>query len=146
MLNKNNRIRKVLIAAALMNIGGVLIFSHAFTNDAINEADPVVMSNFGLIMIVVWGVTYAGAAAIRGNISLLLAAFSFEKLIYGITWIKWISDNSLSALYQRDLSAGLFYTIYGLNDLLFMSLFFCACLSQRRNYLENSEQSVAPNR
>jgi len=56
------------IAAGLMNIGGVLLFSHAFTNSAINTADPVVMSNFGLLMIVVWGLAYLGAAAIGTNI------------------------------------------------------------------------------
>lgn len=34
------------IAAAMMNIGGVLVFSRVFTNSVINEFDPVVMSNF----------------------------------------------------------------------------------------------------
>ena len=37
-----------------MNIGGAILFSKGFTNKAINQADPVVMSNFGLIMIK-WG-------------------------------------------------------------------------------------------
>ena len=53
-----------LIAAALMNIGGVLLLSRAFTNVAINDADPVVMSNFGLLMIAVWGLAYLGAATV----------------------------------------------------------------------------------
>ena len=57
-------LRNGLIAAAVMNIGGVLAFSKFFTNAAVNEADPVVMSNFGLVMIVVWGLAYAGAASI----------------------------------------------------------------------------------
>ena len=48
-------IKNGLIAAAAMNIGGVLIFSRGFSNVAINNADPVVMSNFGLLMIMVWG-------------------------------------------------------------------------------------------
>jgi hypothetical protein len=50
----NKLVRNGLIAAALMNIGGVLVFSRVFNNAAINNADPVVMSNFGLLMIVVW--------------------------------------------------------------------------------------------
>ena len=41
-----NLVKNGFIAAAFMNIGGVLLFSRAFTNDAINQADPVVMSNF----------------------------------------------------------------------------------------------------
>ena len=50
-----NLVKNGLIAAGLMNIVGVLVFSRAFTNLAINNADPVVMSNFGLLMIAVWG-------------------------------------------------------------------------------------------
>ncbi len=57
-------LRKGLFAAVAMNIGGVLLFSKGLTNEAINEGDPVVMSNFGLVMIMVWGLAYAGAAAI----------------------------------------------------------------------------------
>ena len=125
-------LRNGLLAAAAMNIGGVLLFSKCFTNEALNEADPVVMSNFGLSMIVVWGLAYAGAAAIRSNISWLLLAFAIEKLVYGIVWIKWLSGNSLSALYGKDLLAGNFYSIYGANDLAFMLFFLWAAFSQHR--------------
>lgn len=125
-------LRNGLLAAAAMNIGGVLLFSKFFNNEAVNEADPVVMSNFGLIMIVVWGLAYAGAAAIRSNISWLLLAFAVEKLVYGIVWIKWLSENSLSALYGKDLLAGSFYSIYGANDLAFMLFFLWAAFSQHR--------------
>ncbi|MDB4568493.1 hypothetical protein N9082_01615 [Akkermansiaceae bacterium] len=125
-------LRKGLFAAVAMNIGGVLLFSKGLTNEAINEADPVVMSNFGLVMIMVWGLAYAGAAAIRSNISWLLAAFAIEKLIYGFVWVKWLSANSLSALYEKDLFAGIFYSIYGFNDLTFMLFFAWAFVAQRR--------------
>ena len=63
-------VKNGLIAAALMNIGGVLIFSRAFSNVAVNQADPVVMSNFGLVMIAVWGLAYLGAATISSNIKM----------------------------------------------------------------------------
>lgn len=116
-----------------MNTGGVLFFSKFFTNNAVNEADPVVMSNFGLIMITVWGFAYAGAATIRSPISLLLLAFAVEKLVYGIVWIKWLCGHSLAALYEKDLLAGVFYSIYGANDLLFMLFFVWAAISQHRN-------------
>ena len=79
-------IRNGFIAAGLMNIGGVLLFSRVFTNIAINRADPVVMSNFGLLMIVVWGLAYLGAAAITSNIKWLAGAFALEKLIYVVVW------------------------------------------------------------
>lgn len=106
-----------------MNIGGVLIFSRAFTNLAINNADPVVMSNFGLLMIVVWGLAYLGAATISANIKWLAVAFALEKLVYVVVWIIWLSQNSLAQLYSQDIFAGIFYSIYGLNDFVFM-LFF----------------------
>ena len=121
-MNKN-LIKKGLIAAGLMNIGGVLVFSRAFTNVAINNADPVVMSNFGLLMIVVWGAAYLGAATISSNIKWLVGAFAVEKLVYVVVWCMWLYENSLSQLYSKDVSAGIFYSIYGVNDFVFM-LFF----------------------
>lgn len=114
-----------LIAAGLMNIGGVLLFSRAFSNQAINTADPVVMSNFGLLMIVIWGLAYLGAATVVPHIKWLAAAFAIEKLVYVVVWSRWLAANSLSALYDTDLFAGIYYSIYGLNDFVFM-LFFAA--------------------
>lgn len=116
-------IRYGLIAAGAMNIGGVFVFSRAFTNVAINEADPVVMSNFGLLMIVVWGFAYIGAATIRSSIKWLAGALALEKLVYVLAWLLWLSKNSLSELYSKDFFAGAFYSIYGLNDFVFMIFF-----------------------
>jgi len=126
-----NLVRKGYIAAALMNIGGVLLFSRAFTNDAINLADPVVMCNFGLLMIVVWGLAYLGAAFIQGNIRWLAAAFAVEKLVYVVVWGLWMANHSLGAVYEQDRFAGVFYSIYGVNDLAFMLFFGWVFLSQR---------------
>lgn len=123
------------ITAALMNIGGVLVFSRFFTNEVINNADPVVMSNFGLVMIMVWGLAYLGAARViaRGNVDIgfLAGAFAIEKLVYVVVWIKWLAANSLGQLYDADLFAGIFYSIYGINDLLFMLFFAWVCVTQR---------------
>jgi hypothetical protein len=125
-----NLVKNGLIAAAIMNIGGVLVFSRVFTNVAINKADPIVMSNFGLLMIVVWGLTYLGAAFIYSNIKWLVGAFAIEKLVYVVTWVRWISENSLTLLFSKDVFAGTFYSIYGLNDLVFMLFFTWVFLSQ----------------
>ena len=116
-------VKNGLIAAAVMNISGVLIFSRAFTNVAINNADPAVMSNFGLVMIAVWGLAYLGAAAIHSNIKWLMGAFAIEKLVYVVVWVMWHSQNNLTQLYSIDVFAGIFYSIYGINDFVFM-LFF----------------------
>ncbi len=113
-----------------MNIAGVLLFSRLFTNVAINEADPVVMSNFGLAMIAVWGMAYLAAAPISASVKWLAAAFAIEKLAYVLAWFAWHSANSLAALFSKDLFAGVFYSIYGLNDLLFMVFFGYVFYSQ----------------
>jgi len=124
-------IKNGLILAALMNFS-VLIFSRGFTNEAINEADPVVMSNFGLLMIVMWGLAYLSAVPVKSNIKWIAGAFAIEKLIYGVVWVNWLSENSLEALYAKDLFAGVFYSIYGLNDIIFMIFFVWVFVSSSR--------------
>ena len=126
-----NLVRNGFIAAGLMNIGGVLVFSRGFTNTAINNADPVVMSNFGLLMIAVWGLAYLGAAAAGSNIKWLAGAFAVEKLVYVVVWVMWLFDNSLMEIYSKDMFAGAFFSIYGLNDFAFMLFFAWVFLSQR---------------
>ena len=125
-------LRRGLVAAAAMNIGGVLLFSRAFTNEAISVADPAVMSRFGLLMILVWGLTYLAAATLEGRIRWLLGAFALEKLAYVVAWLVWMSGNSLKAVYEMDLFAGIFYSIYGVNDLVFMIFFIQAFVTQGR--------------
>jgi hypothetical protein len=126
-------IRNGFIAAGLMNIGGVLLFSRGFTNVEINNADPVVMSNFGLLMIVVWGLAYLGAAAITSEIKWLAGAFALEKSVYVVVWVMWLFENSLAQLYAEDLFAGAFFSIYGANDFVFMLFFAWVLVTQLRS-------------
>ncbi len=124
MILKNSTISKGFIAAAIMNIGGVLIFSKFFTNSVIPDFDPVVLSNFGLLMIVVWGFAYLSVSKYYSKVKWIVGVFAFEKFIYGIVWIKWMLKNDLSAVYAKDTMAGVFYTIYGINDWIFFIFFF----------------------
>ncbi len=112
-------ITKFMYLSGIMNIGGVLIFSKLFTNKAINQADPVVMSNFGLLMIVVWGFVFLAMASKWQQLKWLIGAFVIEKFIYGFVWIRWLINNNLVEVYQQDILAGIFYTIYGINDWFF---------------------------
>lgn len=121
------------IVAAMMNIGGVLIFSRGFNNAVISEFDPMVMSNFGLLMIVIWGLAYLGAASITSGVKWLAGAFTIEKLVYVFVWLQWIQGNSLGAVYEQDLFAGIFYSIYGLNDFVFMLFFAWVFLTKRKH-------------
>ena len=44
----------------------------------------------------------------------------------------WLSDNSLPQLYAKDMFAGVFFSIYGLNDFVFM-LFFAGVFLAGKN-------------
>ena len=70
MTIKDSTITKGFIIAGLMNMSA-LIFSRFFTNSTIPEFDPIVMSNFGLLMIVVWGLAYISIAKKFHNIKWL---------------------------------------------------------------------------
>ena len=116
-------ITKGFILSGIMSLGGALVFSRFFTNDAIPDADPVVMSNFGLVMIVVWGLVFLSISQKYEQLNWLVGVFAIEKFIYGLNWINWISNNDLSAVFNKDYMAGIFYAVYGVNDWLFF-LFF----------------------
>jgi len=118
----NKLITRGFIAAGLMNCT-VLVFSRLFTNEVINETDPEVMSNFGLLMIVIWGITYISVAWSFDRVKWLVGVFVIEKLIYAIVWTNWILNNSVTAVFEKDAMAGTFFAIYGINDWLFCFFF-----------------------
>lgn len=122
MTISNKTISRGFILAGLMNLS-VLIFSRFFTNETIAKFDPEVMSNFGLLMIILWGVAYMSIAKNFEKVKWLIALFFVEKVVYGIVWTKWMLNNSLTDVFEQDTMAGVFYSIYGINDWLF-SLFF----------------------
>ena len=119
---KSTTITKGFIIAGLMNLS-VLIFSRLFTNEIIPEFDPVVLSNFGLLMIVIWGIAYVSVAKDYQHVKWLVAVFAVEKFIYGCVWTDWMLHNSISEVFDKDAMAGIFYTIYGINDWLFFVFF-----------------------
>lgn len=124
----HSTISKGFILAGLMNLT-VLIFSRFFTNETIPEYDPVVMSNFGLLMIVLWGLAYMSVAKNYHAVKWLVAVFAIEKIVYGYVWIQWMLNNNISEVFEKDMMAGSFYAIYGINDILF-ALFFLFVFSR----------------
>ena len=117
-----NTIAKGFILAGIMNMS-VLVFSRFFTNSVIPETDPDVMSNFGILMIVIWGLAFIAVAKDYYKVKWLVAVFAIEKFIYGFVWTKWILTNSIAVVYEKDTMAGIFYSIYGINDWLFCVFF-----------------------
>ena len=122
MTVKKETITKGFIIAGLMNMS-VLVFSRFFTNDVIQEYDPVVMSNFGLLIIVMWGIAYMTVANNYQHVKWLVALFAIEKFIYGFIWTKWMLDNNISDVFAKDKMAGAFYATYGVNDWMFCIFF-----------------------
>ncbi len=122
MTIKNATITKGFIIAGLMN-ATVLIFSRLFTNPTIPEFDPNVMSNFGLLMILIWGLAYISVAKNYQKVKWLVGIFAVEKFIYGFVWTNWMLNNSISGVYEKDIMAGMFYSIYGINDWVFFVFF-----------------------
>ena len=109
--------------AGLSNILGVMICSKAFTNDVMLATQPDVMGYFGLISIILWGFAYISVCKSSYQARWLVGVFVIEKLAYVIAWLALITSRSLSSIYELDVLAGVFYTIYGANDFIFM-LFF----------------------
>ncbi len=115
-------ISRGFLIAGLMNLS-VLIFSRFFTNSTIPEFDPDVLSNFGILMIVIWGLAYMSVANNYQSVPWLVAVFAVEKFIYGFVWTKWMLYNSVLDVFEKDVMAGIFYSIYGINDWFFCVFF-----------------------
>jgi hypothetical protein len=122
MTMKSKTITKGFVIAGLINMS-VLVFSRFFTNPVISEFDPDVMSNFGLLMIVIWGLAYISVAKNYYNVKWLVAVFVVEKFIYGFVWIRWMLNNSVLDVFEKDKMTGIFYATYGVNDWLFFIFF-----------------------
>ncbi len=116
-------ISKLFVIAGLSNVLGVLLLSKGFTNQVMMDTQPEVMGYFGLIAIVLWGVGYIAVSKSYASVPWLIAVFTIEKFAYVIVYLQWFTSHSITTVYEQDALAGVFYSIYGLNDFLFM-LFF----------------------
>lgn len=143
MMIKNTTITKGFIAAGFMN-ASVLIFSRFFTNKTINEYDPSAMSNFGLIMIFIWGLAYTSVAKKYCEVKWLIGLFALEKLIYGCIWVHWLLNNTISEVYEKDIMAAIFYAMYGVNDWIFF-IFFLVVFFQLLKSKNNEYRRAAKN-
>lgn len=113
----------ILITGGLSNTIGVLVFSRFFTNEAIAYFHPKVMSNFGLLMLMPWGVLMFIMVRYYKILPQLLLILALEKIIYVVVWVKWILHNDLRSVFEVDLMAGIFYSVFGVNDMLFFIAF-----------------------
>lgn len=118
-------VRAGFVAAAIFNIAGMLIFSKAFTNELMFATDPQMFSRPGCVLVMVWGLAYLAQARNWREAPAISGVFALEKFIYAGWWMVWISRHAatLGYLFEQDLLAGAFYSLYGAGDAAF-GLFF----------------------
>ena len=124
-----NMTEKMFLLAGSSNILGVLICSKLFTNQTMMQLQPSVMGAFGLIMIVVWGLAYIAVYKSYDSVRWLIGVFVVEKFAYVVAWGTFVYTHSLAEIYKTDAFAGVFYSVYGINDFLYMLFFIYVFLA-----------------
>lgn len=122
------------VLAGLINIFGVLGFSLGFQNELLNSYYPQVFSNFGLAMIILWGMAYISVSTEHPRTSRLLFVFFIEKMVYvGTAAYFWfVMKPDFMLMWEESMVTALFFVIYGINDLIFGLMFFYAWLQYRK--------------
>ena len=115
---------KIYYSAALVNTLGVLLFTKGLTNQSLMQTDPSLFSHIGIVLIMVWGLCYYACAKAAMHYSSISIVFAIEKLVYVCAWVLFVqAAPDWSNLYAQDLLTGLFYSIYGIVDALYMMFF-----------------------
>ncbi len=122
------------LLAGFANILGVLGFSLGFQNELLNSYYPAVFSNFGLGMIIVWGMAYIAVSTEHPRASRLIFVFFLEKMVYvGTAVYFWfVMKPDFMMMWEESVLTTLFFIIYGINDLVFGLMFFYAWLQYRK--------------
>ena len=122
---QDDRVRYGFYAAAAFNIVGMGLFSRGLTNTELFAVDAEVFSLPGCVLILVWGLAYAGQSAAWRVAPGVTAVFALEKLLFAGRWLWWMAAHAseLPAITARDPLAGAFYGAYGLGDAAFMVFF-----------------------
>ncbi|CAN5560780.1 hypothetical protein BH11PLA2_BH11PLA2_04450 [soil metagenome] len=124
-MNMDRYITPLFLFAGFMNVGGVMLFSHALTSNALGEQYPEVMGKFGLVVVMLWGLAYWSVARTPAKVPALLLVFTVEKAVYVASWVHWMfhHGNMLDALWASDPQTAIFFVIYGPNDFVFGLVF-----------------------
>jgi hypothetical protein len=133
-MTQHDFFRMGFLAAGVANIAGVLTATLFFTNPLVAAQYPEVFSDFGMLAIMLWGLAYIAVANNYARVPWLLAVFALEKAAYVATWLIWYGSNGagLGSLYEQSFVTGLFYSIYGVNDLVFGLFFTWAFMRTRQ--------------
>ena len=80
--------RSILIVGGLLNTVGILVFTRFLTNEIIVAYHPNVMSNFGLMMMMPWGILMLVMAWHYKKLPQVMLVLALEKIIYVAIWVE----------------------------------------------------------
>ena len=114
----------VFQSAAIVNTLGVFILTKGLNAPILEDELPQLFGSFGLVSIMVWGLAYWScrySASFRPSIGVV---FAIEKSLYVFSWVTYMWKNPpLSSILKQDFLSGLFLSIYGVVDFLYLCLF-----------------------
>lgn len=121
--------------AAIAHIGGALLFSYGFNNPLLTESYPVVFSDFGLVLMMLWGLNYLAVAHVFYAVRWLLLVFVFEAIAYVASWVMWLYEyhGAWQSIYDQDELTGLFLVGYGVVNLIF-AMFFLYVFARTKRF------------
>jgi hypothetical protein len=124
---------KGLFIAGLINILGVLFLSKGFQDLSLGQYFPELFSFWGLVGVILWGLSYIAMASRYRVAPEILIVFALEKFFYFGSWCwwQWNHFSELPAIWAENPTAAAFYGTYGPGDLAF-GLFFLALFVQAK--------------
>jgi hypothetical protein len=123
--------------AALYNTC-IIIFSKGFGGD-LGDVDPL-FGSAGCVAVLLWGAAYFALSRRYEVAPAVALVFCVEKAFYGIHWLIWMSSHGgeLAEMTSQDPLTGMFFSIYGAGDLLFMVFFGAVAWNWRHNLTGSS--------
>ncbi|MGE0433422.1 MAG: hypothetical protein AB7S36_14275, partial [Planctomycetota bacterium] len=136
---------RLFVLSGLSNIGGVLLFSAAFTDPTLGRLYPEVFAPFGLVAIILWGLAYIAVARTHPAVPWLVLVFAIEKAVYVATWIVWMANygNRFGERFSTTPMPAAFFVLYGPNDLAF-GVFFLVVFVRLRKAGATPEPGATP--
>lgn len=127
------------LLAGGVNIIGILVFTKFFTNELLQNLDPEVCSNVGIVSIILWGMAYISIMNHFDLVPFISGVFAIEKFFYSMIWAGWMKAhfNEIGSIFQKDLITGFFFSVYGLNDFLFGVFFTIVFIKYLKSYKGN---------
>ena len=131
-----DRVTIGFVIAMLVNVQ-IGVFSKGF-GDNLGAIDPL-FSSAGCACVLLWGLAYLSLAQRYATAPAVALVFCLEKLFYIQHWLFWMSEHmsELPTMIEEDFLTGIFFAIYGPNDVLFAIFFGWVAWRWRENIYDS---------